>query len=151
MRIAIMGTGGIGGYYGARLAQHGEDVVFVARGEHLAAMRKNGLQIKDRKGDFAINPVQATDDVSSIGPVDVDIDAMDAERQIALRRADLQHPASGMRASTAGTVTLAEGDTLDLHPEEIDLAHLARDIPGSARVDRARSLAILIPAGDQNV
>jgi translocation and assembly module TamB len=47
-----------------------------------------------------------------IGPVDVDIDAMYAERQVALRRADLQHPASGMRASTAGTVTLAAGDTL---------------------------------------
>ena len=47
-----------------------------------------------------------------IGAVDVDIDAMYAERQIALRRADLQHPASGMRASTAGTVTLAKGDTL---------------------------------------
>ena len=71
MRIAIMGTGGIGGYYGARLAQHGHDVVFVARGAHLEAMRKNGLQIKDRKGDFEINPVQATDDPSSIGTVDV--------------------------------------------------------------------------------
>ena len=71
MRIAIMGSGGIGGYYGARLAQNGEDVVFVARGAHLDAMRSNGLQIRDRKGDFAINPVQATDDPASIGPVDV--------------------------------------------------------------------------------
>jgi len=71
MRIAIMGAGGIGGYYGARLAQNGEDVVFVARGAHLEAMRQNGLQIKDRQGDFAINPVQATDDPSTIDPVDV--------------------------------------------------------------------------------
>jgi translocation and assembly module TamB len=47
-----------------------------------------------------------------IGPVDVDVDAMYADRQVALRRADLVHPASGMRASTTGTVTLAEGDTL---------------------------------------
>ncbi|NKB56222.1 MAG: 2-dehydropantoate 2-reductase [Alphaproteobacteria bacterium] len=70
MRFAIMGAGGVGGYYGAQLAQAGNEVTFVARGDHLAAMQTNGLTIHDRDGDFTLNPVSATDDVSSIGPVD---------------------------------------------------------------------------------
>lgn len=45
MRIAIIGTGGVGGYFGAQLAQSGEDVIFIARGEHLEAMQHNGLRI----------------------------------------------------------------------------------------------------------
>ena len=56
MRIAIFGTGGIGGYFGGRLAQAGEDVVFIARGEHLQAMRTNGLRVDSVKGDFVIKP-----------------------------------------------------------------------------------------------
>lgn len=71
MKFAIMGAGGVGGYYGARLAQAGNDVTFIARGEHLAAMQASGLKIHDRDGDFTINPVSATDDVTAIGPVDV--------------------------------------------------------------------------------
>lgn len=71
MRFAIMGAGGVGGYYGARLAKAGEDVTFVARGAHLEAMRENGLLIRDRDGDFTIDPVSVTDDAGSVGPVDV--------------------------------------------------------------------------------
>jgi 2-dehydropantoate 2-reductase len=71
MRFAVMGTGGVGGYYGGRLAQNGHDVTFVARGAHLDAMRRSGLQIKDRRGDFTISPAKATDDPSAIGTVDV--------------------------------------------------------------------------------
>jgi len=71
MRIAIFGTGGIGGYFGGRLAQAGEDVVFIARGEHLQAMRTNGLRIDSVKGDFVIKPVQATDDPRQVGIVDM--------------------------------------------------------------------------------
>lgn len=70
MKFVIMGAGGVGGYYGARLAQAGNEVTFVARGDHLAAMQAKGLTIHDRDGDFILNPVNATDDVSSIGPVD---------------------------------------------------------------------------------
>ncbi len=62
MRIAIFGTGGIGGYFGGRLAQAGEDVVFIARGEHLQAMRTNGLRVDSTKEDFLLKPVEATDD-----------------------------------------------------------------------------------------
>ena len=71
LRIAIFGTGGVGGYFGGRLAQTGADVVFIARGEHLQAMRKHGLKIDSIKGDFVVHPIQATDDPEEIGPVDV--------------------------------------------------------------------------------
>jgi 2-dehydropantoate 2-reductase len=71
MRIAVIGTGGIGGPYGASLAKAGADVTFVARGAHLAAMRENGLRIEGDRGETLIRPAQATDDVASIGTVDV--------------------------------------------------------------------------------
>jgi 2-dehydropantoate 2-reductase len=70
MRIAVVGTGGIGGPYGASLAKAGADVTFVARGAHLAAMRENGLRIEGDRGETHIRPAQATDDIASIGPVD---------------------------------------------------------------------------------
>jgi 2-dehydropantoate 2-reductase len=71
MRIAVIGTGGIGGPYGASLAKAGADVTFVARGAHLAAMRENGLRIEGDRGETNIRPVQATDEIASIGTVDV--------------------------------------------------------------------------------
>jgi 2-dehydropantoate 2-reductase len=71
MRIAIFGTGGVGGYFGGRLAQTGVDVVFIARGDHLQAMRQHGLKVDSIKGDFVVHPIQATDDPEEIDPVDV--------------------------------------------------------------------------------
>lgn len=71
MRIAIIGAGGVGGYFGARLAAAGEDITFIARGAHLAAMRERGLQVLSANGDLLIHPVQATDDPASVGPVDL--------------------------------------------------------------------------------
>jgi 2-dehydropantoate 2-reductase len=70
MRIAVVGAGGVGGYFGARLAQGGEDVAFVARGAHLEAMRANGLQIESPKGNFLLSPLEASDDTADIGAVD---------------------------------------------------------------------------------
>jgi 2-dehydropantoate 2-reductase len=70
MRITVIGTGGIGGPYGAALANAGADVIFVARGTHLAAIRKNGLRIEGDRGETQVRPAQATDDIASIGPVD---------------------------------------------------------------------------------
>src|SRR5580765_7446396 len=70
MRIAVIGTGGIGGPYGASLSKAGADVTFVARGAHLRAMQANGLRIEGDRGEITIRPAQATDDVESIGPVD---------------------------------------------------------------------------------
>ena len=70
MRIAIMGSGGVGGYFGARLAQGGADVHFVARGTHLAAMRERGLAIEGGPQPVHLPKVNVTDDPKTIGPVD---------------------------------------------------------------------------------
>jgi 2-dehydropantoate 2-reductase len=70
MKVAIVGAGGVGGYFGGRLAQAGEDVVFIARGEHLRAMRGNGLRVDSIGGDFRVDPVRATDDPATVGEVD---------------------------------------------------------------------------------
>jgi 2-dehydropantoate 2-reductase len=71
MKIAIFGTGGVGGYFGARLAQAGEDVSFIARGGHLHAIRENGLRVESILGDFVIQPAKASDDPAEIGTVDL--------------------------------------------------------------------------------
>lgn len=71
MRIAIFGSGGVGGYFGGRLAQAGEDVTFIARGEHLRAIRTTGLRVDSPEGDFLINPARATDNVGQVNEVDL--------------------------------------------------------------------------------
>jgi 2-dehydropantoate 2-reductase len=71
MRIAIMGSGGVGGYFGARLAQAGNDVAFIARGRHLAAMRANGLAIRSVLGDMTIPRPAVTDDPAGLAPADI--------------------------------------------------------------------------------
>lgn len=70
MRIAVFGTGGVGGYFGGRLAQAGEEVVFIARGDHLRAMLADGLRVESVRGDFWLKPVEATDDPASVRQVD---------------------------------------------------------------------------------
>ena len=69
-RIAIYGAGGVGGYFGARLAQAGAEVHFLARGAHLQVLREHGLRVRSVNGDFQVQ-VQATDDPADIGPCDV--------------------------------------------------------------------------------
>jgi len=71
MKIAVMGTGGVGGYFGARLALAGVDVGFVARGPHLAAMRENGLHVESQLGDMHVTNPKATDHPGDLGPVDL--------------------------------------------------------------------------------
>jgi len=71
MKIAIMGTGGVGGYYGGLLAKTGQDVMFIARGVHLASIREKGLQVKSVHGDFTISSAKATDNPAEVGPVDL--------------------------------------------------------------------------------
>lgn len=71
MRIAIFGSGGVGGYFGARLAAAGNEVHFIARGRHLAAMREQGLKVTSALGNAHIKPVRATDNPAEIGPVDI--------------------------------------------------------------------------------
>jgi 2-dehydropantoate 2-reductase len=71
MRIAVMATGAVGGYFGGRLAQAGHDVVFFARGAHLDAIRRNGLKVESVHGDFHLPGVTATDTADGVAPVDV--------------------------------------------------------------------------------
>lgn len=71
MRVAIFGTGGVGGYFGGRLAQAGEEVVFIARGATLQALQTNGLKVDSLNGDFTVYPVHASDDPATVGVVDV--------------------------------------------------------------------------------
>jgi 2-dehydropantoate 2-reductase len=71
MRIAVFGTGGVGGYFGGRLANAGEDVTFIARGDHLRAIKVNGLMVESRSGNFVVFPAKASDDVSEVGEVDL--------------------------------------------------------------------------------
>ena len=71
MRIAVMGSGGVGGYFGARLAQAGYDVGFISRGAHLAALREWGLVVESKLGNASLPKVRATDDPSTLGSVDV--------------------------------------------------------------------------------
>lgn len=70
MKVAIVGAGGVGGYFGGRLAQAGEDVVFIARGEHLRSMQRQGLRVDSINGDFHVDRVLATDDPATVGEVD---------------------------------------------------------------------------------
>jgi 2-dehydropantoate 2-reductase len=78
MRIAVFGVGGVGGYFGGRLTQTDHEVSFIARGRHLAAIRKNGLRIESENGDVIAEPAQATDNAADIGEVDVVIVATKA-------------------------------------------------------------------------
>src|SRR2546425_6604498 len=71
MKMAVVGAGGVGGYFGGRLAAHGEDVTFIARGAHLQAMRERGLRVAAHDGEFVVAPARATDDPAEVGPVDV--------------------------------------------------------------------------------
>ena len=71
MRIAIFGTGGAGGRFGAQLARAGEEVVFIARGEHLRAIRTHGLRLLTPEDEIVVQPAQVSDDPAQVGVVDL--------------------------------------------------------------------------------
>ena len=85
MKIVIMGAGGIGGCYGGLLANAGNDVTPIARGSHLAAIQQNGLRVIQPENDFSVK-VDATDDPSKVGPVDVLIFAVKTYQNTKLSR-----------------------------------------------------------------
>jgi 2-dehydropantoate 2-reductase len=94
MRIGVMAAGAVGGYFGGRLAAAGHDVVFFARGAHLEAIRKAGLKIESPLGDLHLRDAQATDDPSTVAPVDVVI--------FAVKLWDLEQAAASLRPLVAG-------------------------------------------------
>lgn len=71
MKVTVVGAGGVGAYFGGRLAQAGADVTFIARGAHLEAMRTRGLRVNSVLGDFTLEPVRATDDAAEAPAADV--------------------------------------------------------------------------------
>lgn len=89
MRILVMGAGGVGGYFGAQLAQAGHDVAFVARGAHLAALREHGLKLESDLAPLHLARVRADSDPARLGPADVVMfctklwDVEDGARQVA--------------------------------------------------------------------
>lgn len=70
MKIVVVGTGGVGGYFGGRLAKRGFDVTFIARGAHLNAIRRYGLRVESANGNIHVKPAKATDKPGEVGPVD---------------------------------------------------------------------------------
>jgi 2-dehydropantoate 2-reductase len=78
VRIAVIGAGAVGGYFGARLVEAGEDVVFVARGRTLAALRERGLRVDSAAGDIVLDRVSATASPATVGPVDAALIAVKA-------------------------------------------------------------------------
>ena len=70
MRIAVFGAGAVGGYFGGRLAESGQDVIFIARGAHLRAMQSEGLRVDSINGDFTVYPARTSDDPGRVGEVE---------------------------------------------------------------------------------
>jgi 2-dehydropantoate 2-reductase len=98
MQIAVMGSGGVGGYFGARLAAAGNDVTFVARGGHLEAMRKNGLRLDSEIGSLHLNPTKAVADAREIATADTVI--------FAVKMRDTESAADSLRALAAKGATI---------------------------------------------
>ncbi len=145
MKIAIFGSGGVGGYFGAKLAAAGEAVTFLARGAHLKAMQEGGLHITSPNGDVHLPNVQATDRPQAVGPVDVvlytvkmyDVDATAATLQ-------------PMIGPDTVVITLQNGvDAMDMVATHVGAEHVAGgaayivvvvDQPGHLRHTTAQSL-----------
>jgi 2-dehydropantoate 2-reductase len=121
MRIAIMAAGAVGGYFGARLADAGDDVTFFARGANLEAIRKNGLKIESPLGDLHLKSVQVTDDPKSVGPVDVIL--------FAVKMWDIEQAAQSLRpliGPTTQVITLQNGiDAVDTIAPILGADHVA--------------------------
>ena len=95
VRIAVIGAGGVGGYFGGMLARAGLEVAFLARGQHLLALQRAGLRVSSPQGDFTV-PVRATDAAGDIGTVDLG----------ALLREELRHRSRRGRPGAAGSARI---------------------------------------------
>ena len=130
MKIAILGSGAVGGYYGGRLALAGHDVTFIARGAHLAAIRERGLEVKSAAlGDFVAR-ARAEEDTSKVGPVDLVLYAVKTyDNPMAL---PLLTPMLG-----ASTVVLTVQNGVDSAGEVAAVAGEARTLGGTTYIATA--------------
>jgi 2-dehydropantoate 2-reductase len=142
MRIAVIGAGAVGGTFGARLAQAGEDVTFVARGATLAALRQSGLHLDSIDGDLHLASVKATDDPAAVGPVDVVLVAVKATQLAAVAPTlrPLLGPATAVVPLQNGVEASAQlaGDLGDAHV----LEGLCRVMAEQTAPGRLRHLAL---------
>jgi 2-dehydropantoate 2-reductase len=155
MKIAIFGSGGAGGYFGGRLAAAGEEIVFLARGEHLAAIRRDGLSIDSPKGNLRLPAVTATDRPEDVGPVDVVL--------FAVKLYDVEESAAKLtpllRPGTA-VILLQNGvDAVDMVARHVPREHIvpgaayivaAIDSPGRIRHTTAQTLVFGEPDGSRS-
>jgi 2-dehydropantoate 2-reductase len=130
MRIAIIGAGGVGGYFGARLIASGADVTFVARGAHLMAIQQNGLRVESPKGHLHLQPVNATDDVRTVGPADIVL--------LTVKMYDLERAAAALPPLIAPhtvVVTLQNGvEAVDIVSRHVGREHVAGGVAYVAAV-----------------
>jgi 2-dehydropantoate 2-reductase len=142
MKIVILGSGAVGGYYGARLARAGHDVTFIARGAHLEAIRARGLEIRSPVlGDFTVT-ARAEQDTTSVGPVDLVLFAVKAyDNTSAL---PLLAPLLG-----AATAVLTVQNGVDSADEVAAAAGAARTLAGSTYIATAlESPGRIVQTGD---
>src|SRR6478752_6507489 len=145
MKIAIFGSGGVGAYFGGRLAAAGEDVTFLARGAHLAAMQNDGLHIQSPNGDVHLPTVQATGNPADIGPVDVVL--------FTVKLYDVEASAAALKpliGDDTVVITLQNGvDAMDMVARHVGADHVAGgaayivaviDTPGHIRHTTAQQL-----------
>jgi 2-dehydropantoate 2-reductase len=112
MRIAVIGAGGVGGYFGGLLARSGHDVSFLARGEHLRALRERGLRVRSVHGDFELPSVRATDEAEQLGEADLIL--------FTVKTYDTESAATAIRPTVRpGAAVLTFQNGVD-NPERID-------------------------------
>lgn len=127
MKITVMGPGGVGGYFGARLAAAGNDVTFVARGAHLEAMRKDGLKLDSEIGPLHLKPVQVVADASQIAAADAII--------FAVKMRDTESAATSLRGLTAKGATIFTFQNGVESVERIGrIVGIEHVVPGVARI-----------------
>ena len=127
MKIVVMGSGGIGGYFGARLGAAGNDVIFVARGAHLAAMQGEGLRIESPLGNLHLAPTRAVGDAREAGRTDAVL--------FAVKMGDAEEAAASLRPLLAEEMpifTFQNGvEAADLIDKVLGASHV---VPGVARI-----------------
>lgn len=119
MKIAVLGAGGVGGYFGAKLAAAGHDVTFVARGKHLDAMLRNGLRIVSPLGDIIVENPKAVDHVDKVGQADLVL--------VAVKLWDTEAAAESLRSVVKGNTAVLSLQN-GVHKDKI----LAKYLPGES-------------------
>ncbi|MDI3336875.1 2-dehydropantoate 2-reductase [Defluviimonas aestuarii] len=127
MKIAVMGAGALGGYFGGRLAAAGHEVTLIARGAHLAAIQRNGLRILSPKGDLHLQGIGATDDPATVGPVDVIL--------FMVKNYDLEHASQAIRPMLGRDTLVVTCQNGVSAPDRLAAAiGAARVVPGVVRM-----------------